>query len=802
MDRRRPENPRLSPVPGQLLAAPPASQSDSADSPPPAPGPPDESNHRPTPRLMLAATLPTQPAAGTPGPQTASAALAAVRDWSPVVGLRVPWGKLLTGGATVFAAVLAVGLAISQRNGLELTREAIQRTPPELVALAAAVATLFAVLVLRRHDRRVSDLDARFRAVTGALDEAVVCTDEDGRITTWSVAAAQMFGYTRGEILGRPLEFLVAPRRITHFRRTFSGIGEPEGAAAPARTVEIVGRRRGDAEFPMEMSLTIWTGAHGVVRAAILRDLTARRRTEEALRLSEELLRQLPDAIVLTDLDGRILRWLGRAEKMFGFSSEEAIGKPLSFLGDRRLRDTLETRLLESTGDTGACVAEVGVRRSDGALLTVEANTSLVRDGSGRPLYLINLCRDVTERRRLEEELDRFFALSMDIFCIAGLDGRLLHLNPAWEALTGWPVRELKVRPFPDLVHPGDRDHLIDQLQWLSKSDGATLFEARICCRDGSSKPVLWNVASLAAQRVVYAVGRDITDEKRAALALRAAHDELEKRVETRTRELTEANAELKRQIAVRAEVEKELQAKAMELERSNRDLEEFAYFVSHDLQEPLRVVGNYAGLLGDRLAGRIDDDSATFLGFIGSGAKRMKELVHDMLEYARLGAGTRPCEEVEPAVCLDDALSNLGLAIGECPAEITADPFPVVLADRTALTQILQNLVGNALKYRGAHAPAIHVSCRAEAEEWVFSVRDNGPGIEPAQRARLFTIFRRIPGGGTTPGTGIGLALCKRIVERYGGRIWVESEVDKGSEFKFTVPKRSPDDGAGERIS
>ena len=788
-----PQNVPFTPVPGRLLAAPPPAGTDGTA----PPGPPDEWNHRPTPGLMLAATLPTQPAAGATALDVPNPTRRPGDDWSPTAGLRIPWGTLLAGTTLVFAGVLGIGLLAMEGYGREWRLEAFERIPAERVALAAAVATLFALLVLRRHDVRASDLEARFRAVTGALDEAVVCTDATGRITTWSAGAAHVFRYAREEVLGKPLDCLVARRHLSRFHRVVAQAASMDGEHASPQGEEIVGLRSGGAEFPMAVSLTSWAGARGVVRAAILCDLTSSRRIEEALRLSDELLRQLPDAIVLTDLDGRILRWLGRAEQMFGFSAAEAVGKPLSFLGDPRLRDTLETRFLRSVGEAGSSAVELSVRRKDGALLSVDTNTSPVLDHDGRPLYMINLCRDVTERRRLQEELDRFFALSMDIFCIAGLEGGFLHLNPAWETLTGWPIRELKSRNFADLVHEEDRKHLLDRFQHLAKGDGATLFEARIRCRDGSSRPVLWNVASLASQRVVYAVGRDITDEKRAALALRAAHDDLEKRVETRTVQLTEANAELRRQIEVRTQVESELQAKAMELERSNRDLEEFAYFVSHDLQEPLRVVANYADLLGDRLAGRLDEDSATFLRYIADGAGRMKELVRDMLEYARLGAGMRSLDEVDPAACLDHALSNLGLALGDCPSEVSTELVPLVHADRTGLTQILQNLVGNALKHRGERPPAIHVSCRREGEEWIFGVRDNGPGIEPAQRSRLFTIFSRLPGGGTTPGSGIGLALCKRIVERHGGRIWVESELGQGSEFKFTLPVLHPESGA-----
>ncbi len=225
------------------------------------------------------------------------------------------------------------------------------------------------------------------------------------------------------------------------------------------------------------------------------------------------------------------------------------------------------------------------------------------------------------------------------------------------------------------------------------------------------------------------------------------------------------------------------------EIRQSNEELERFAYVASHDLQEPLRMVSSYTQLLAKRYAGRLDEDADDFIGFAVDGANRMHRLINDLLEYSRVGTRGRELEPTDAEEVLKTVLADLQVAIEESGARITHDPLPTVMADPTQLRQLLQNLIGNALKYRGERPPQIHVGCQANGgDEWTISVRDNGIGIDPEHFDRIFQIFQRLHRRNEYSGTGIGLAVCKKIVERHGGRIWVESEPGRGSTFLFTI--------------
>jgi signal transduction histidine kinase len=230
------------------------------------------------------------------------------------------------------------------------------------------------------------------------------------------------------------------------------------------------------------------------------------------------------------------------------------------------------------------------------------------------------------------------------------------------------------------------------------------------------------------------------------------------------------------------------------ELERSNRDLEQFAYVSSHDLQEPLRAVSGYCQLLQRRYAAALEPKAAEYIGEAVQGARRMQALIEGLLAYSRVGRHGHPIAPTSAQAAFNQALVNLHEAIAECSAEITHGPLPVVPADPLQLMQLFQNLIGNSLKYRGERRPQIHVAAELGCREWVFSVRDNGIGIDPRFRERIFVIFQRLHTRSEYPGTGIGLALCKRIVERHGGRIWVESEPGAGSTFFFSLPSVAGD--------
>jgi light-regulated signal transduction histidine kinase (bacteriophytochrome) len=243
------------------------------------------------------------------------------------------------------------------------------------------------------------------------------------------------------------------------------------------------------------------------------------------------------------------------------------------------------------------------------------------------------------------------------------------------------------------------------------------------------------------------------------------------------------------RDITARREAEVHLAQKAEELNRSNEELEQFAYVASHDLQEPLRMVASYTQLLSKRYKGKLDSDADQFIAFAVDGASRMQHLIQDLLAYSRVGKRGGELLDVSSEEALEQALINLRGAIEESGAVVTHDPLPRVMADADQLTQVLQNLVGNAIKYQRPGIPLIHLSVARDSEGmWLFSIRDNGLGIDSQFFEKIFGMFQRLHKREEFAGTGMGLAICKKIVERHGGKIWVESRPGAGSTFRFTL--------------
>lgn len=335
------------------------------------------------------------------------------------------------------------------------------------------------------------------------------------------------------------------------------------------------------------------------------------------------------------------------------------------------------------------------------------------------------------------------------MMCIAGKDGYFKRINAAWEKTLGHAVADLLAEPYLSFVHPDDRAATMVEAEKLSAGGDTVWFENRYRCRDGAYKWLLWRATAPLGSPYIYAAARDITDHKAASEAL------------ART---------------------------AGELKRSNAELDQFASIASHDLQEPLRMVTSYLGLLQRRCEGKLDADAEKFIGIAVDGAHRMRALIDDLLAWSRVATRAQPPVATELETVLGGVLRDLQMSIAESGAQITHDPLPAVSVDPVQIAQLFQNLLANAIKFRGKDAPRIHVSAEPTDRGWHFAVRDNGIGIDARHFDRIFTIFQRLHTRDEYPGTGIGLAVCKRIVERHGGTIWIESAPGAGATFHFTL--------------
>lgn len=275
----------------------------------------------------------------------------------------------------------------------------------------------------------------------------------------------------------------------------------------------------------------------------------------------------------------------------------------------------------------------------------------------------------------------------------------------------------------------------------------------------------------------------------RKALALKRIQSELEQRVHHRTAELEKMNIALQDEVRERIKVEDTLRQRAGELVQTNQELEQFAYVASHDLQEPLRMVTNYMQLLEKKHACNLGSEERKYIAYAVEGAKRMQSMIKDLLTYSRVGRTNEPLAELDCGAALNTAMLNLSQSIQESKAQIQAGTLPMVRANPWQLVQVLQNLVGNAIKFNRTEHPRVEIASLRREKEWVISVSDNGIGIDPAYHEKIFHIFHRLNRREEYTGTGVGLTIARKIVEQHGGRIWVESALGQGATFFFTLP-------------
>jgi PAS domain S-box-containing protein len=495
-----------------------------------------------------------------------------------------------------------------------------------------------------------------------------------------------------------------------------------------------------------------------------------------ALRESEERFRAVVNSanegILVYDRDLNVTAGNIAAERVVGLPLSELIGKAgftsqLPCVREDGTPLPPEERPTRVTLRNGQPLTEhvIGIKRPDGTTSWISVNTAFLRRPGELEYYgVVSTLSDITARRQAEAALreseERFrltFELAASGIAHVGLDGRFVRVNRSLCEILGYPEHELVGLSVKDISHTEDRN--LTDSQRLKLQAGAAesaRFEKRYLRKDGA---IVWvdlaiAVARAADGRPLYeiAIFDDITERKDADAALSHAHEELK---------------------------------------RSNAELAQFAYVASHDLQEPLRMVSSYTQLLVRRYGDKLDEDAKEFMGYIVDGAARMKQLIEDLLAYSRVGTRGKSFERVAVEAALRRAINNLRAAIEEAGAAISYDALPTVRGDELQLSQLFQNLIGNALKFRSASVPRIHVSAAEKEHEWELVVRDNGIGIEPAYFERIFMVFQRLHNKGEYPGTGIGLAICKKVVERHDGRIWVASQPGEGASFHFTLPKK-----------
>jgi PAS domain S-box-containing protein len=393
--------------------------------------------------------------------------------------------------------------------------------------------------------------------------------------------------------------------------------------------------------------------------------------------------------------------------------------------------------------------------------------------------------QQVETKLRLAEARYRTLVEQMPVVAfLAALDGGIneLYVSPQIESLLGFSQKEWLEDPvlWYTQLHPADRERWHHEFALTCTTGTRFRSEYRFLARDGR---VVWVHGEAQVVRdetghplFMQGIAYDITEKKDAEAALHQLNAELESRVKQRTSELEKANTLLARQTE--------------ELARSNAELEQFAYVASHDLQEPLRMVSSFTQLLAQRYRGKLDADADEFIGYVVEGAVRMQQLIRDLLSYSRVGRDDSTPAPTDCSAVFRSVCTNLRKAIEECDAQVSAEPLPTVAVHESELLQVLQNLIGNAIKFRRVDtAPRVHVAARVQGSEWLFGIRDNGIGIDSQHAERIFLVFQRLHGRNKYPGTGIGLAICKKVVERHGGRIWVESEPGQGSTFYFTLP-------------
>ncbi len=597
------------------------------------------------------------------------------------------------------------------------------------------------------------------RSLIEASLDPLVTISADGKITDVNKATEEVTGAAREELIGSDFsDYFTEPDKAREGYRTVLRKGI-------VRDYALAIRSKSGAITDVIYNASLYRDESGEIQGifAAARDVTERKKAEEKVRAASLYARSLIEAsldpLVTINREGKIGDVNQATEQVTGVSREKLIGSDFAdyFTEPEKAREGY--REVFSRGFVRDY--PLAIHHVSGKVTDVLYHAVVYKNEAGEVQGVFAAARDVTARKKAEAKLRAaslyartLIEASLDPLVTISSEGKITDVNKATEDVTGVPREQLIGSDFTEFFT--DSDKARDGYERVLREGQVTDYPLTIRSKSGKVTEVLYNATlySNEAGQVqgVFAAARDITERKR---------------------------------------LDEKLNETLLELQRSNKELEQFAYVASHDLQEPLRMVASYVQLLAQRNKGRLDRDSDEFIAYAVDGANRMQRLINDLLAFSRVGTRGKPFEPTDFKFALNEALTNLSISIEASHATITHDPLPTLTADPSQVVQLLQNLVGNGVKFHAQDSPHIHVSAEKKQDEWVFGVHDNGIGIDPKYFSRIFNVFQRLHGMDDYPGTGIGLAICKKIVERHGGRIWVESTPGKGSVFYFTIPIR-----------
>jgi PAS domain S-box-containing protein len=642
----------------------------------------------------------------------------------------------------------------------------------------------------RKHAEEAAkqSLAARERALKELADQKfaldqhaiVAATDVQGTITYVNDKFCTISQYSKEELIGQNHRILNSghhPKEFFH--QMYQTI-----AAGRVWHGEIKNRAKDSSIYWVETTIVPTLSTEGKPRqyVAIRADITERKRAEEvvveSLAATQDALKELADQkfaldqhaiVAATDVRGTITYVNEKFCAISGYSKDELIGQNHRILNSSHHAKEFFQEMYHTIANGQVWHGEIKNRAKDGSMYWVDTTIVPFAGAGGKPRQYMAIRADITERKRseLRERLAAVVESSDDAIVTKTLDGTITAWNRGAERLFGYSAAEAVGESMRMLLPEERANEESGILVQIAAGESVKHFETVRVRRDGKRIDISTTISPIRDSRNavvgVSNIARDITKSKADEREIRKLNQELASRVA----ELADAN---------------------QVLERSNIELQQFAFIASHDLQSPLRSISGFVQLLKMEYEGKLDEQAVDWIRRTVQAIEKMQTLILDLLAYSRVDSRSRPFLQTSFLEVFNDVLALLAPSIHDSKGQVTCDDLPTVMGDHSQLVQLMQNLIGNGLKYHGDKPPNVHVSAERNGNGWTLSVRDNGIGIDAKHHERIFEIFKRLHDQKEYPGNGIGLAVCRRVVERHGGRIWLESEPGRGSVFHFTI--------------